>query len=61
MNGTSAQTATINEGQVSHDLDTVELFLLDETPKHDAALCAGCRGAESIEDLCLGCYVSVRQ
>ena len=61
MIGPRIQTNTVTDSQTTDDLDTVEIFHVDETPTTTVKLCANCRGAESVVSLCLDCYVRVRQ
>lgn len=41
------------------DVETLAGFNLVETPNTVASLCVSCSGAESVEDLCVECYVDV--
>ena len=58
MNGTTTQTTAASDSQTRHELEETASYVIDETARPGADTCAGCRDAESMEDLCLGCYVS---
>ena len=58
MNGTITQTTAASDSQTRHELEETASYVIDETPGTDTRLCATCSSAESVEDLCLGCYVS---
>ena len=51
--------STVGRDSSAADVEALAGFELVETPNTGASLCVICSGAESVEDLCVECYVDV--